>query len=549
MNRRSFLQRSSAYAPNGAGPNAGTETGTIPRHNLPGMRESVASISSGDLTPYTPRPDKPWDTRRAAHLLRRAGFGPTWEEITAAVASTPAAVVDAMLADAPMPDPPPASNGDFPWYTDIHLSPDNSQLQQYYSAAATLQEWWTALMLQPSMMLREKMVLFWHNHFVSEYAKVLVTPFMLTQNQLFRQNALGSFKELTKQVTIDPAMLIYLDGTTSKAGNPNENYARELLELFTIGVGKYADGTAHYSEHDIVELARALTGWRVNSTTASEFKPASFDNGNKTILGATGNFGIQGKAAMDVIDLIFDQTDKDLGKKRAAVFVCSKLYQYFVYDTPDMDIVAGMAETMVANDWKIGPVLRQLLLSEHFMDDNVIGARIKSPVEFVLGSIRQLHLNAGITPTSRNNTDIGKQGLHDPLTAESYLAQTLLAPPNVKGWPGGRSWISSATVPLRIRYSQLWIDPISGQDGGYGFAPVPFVKSLPDAKTDVNKLLDHLLELMLPLAITDDARKPLLDALLAGGQTYEWDPDAANAGPRIKDCLIAIAGLGEYQLT
>jgi hypothetical protein len=189
-------------------------------------------------------------------------------------------------------------------------------------------------------------------------------------------------------------------------------------------------------------------------------------------------------------------------------------------------------------------VLRQLLISEHFFDDNIIGARIKSPAEFVTGAMRELAL----TPTmNRSNTSTTRPETHDPITAMNYLSQYLFFPPNVKGWLGGRTWLSSSTVPLRIRYSKLWIEPQSGSLP-YGFDPVAFVKSLPD-NDDPEAVIDHLIALMLPLGISTSARDILLDELLGGGPAYEWDPDKPNAPSRIRACLIRITNLGEYQLT
>lgn len=541
MNRRRFLQNSPISAM--AGLNANATTGIMPAPLPLNGKASVhdygaaASVIAGDLSPYTPRPEKPWDARRAAHLLRRIGFGCTWGELSAAVSASPSAIVGLMLGPSALPAAPGAWTSQQP-FTQV----DNAQRTQYYSWARDTQEWWTGLMLTPAAMLREKMVLFWHNHFVSEYPTVLITQHMYRQNQLFREYAFGDFRELTKKVTIDPAMLLYLDGATSRAGNPNENYARELLELFTLGIGTYVNGAPHYTEHDIVELARALTGWTVNGLT-SEFRPARFDNGNKAIFGETGNFGIQGKASRDVIDLIFDQQDRNYDTHRAAIFICSKLYQAFVHETADMQIVTGMAFTLLASNWQIGPVLQQLLTSEHFFDDNVIGAKIKSPADYVLGAIRSFGLKA---PASRGTTDIGRPETHDAVTAMAYLSQTLLYPPNVKGWLGGRIWISSATLPLRIRYAKMWLEPVQGALA-YDFNPVAYVKSLPDA-TDAEKLLDHLLMIHLPLGVTTETRATLLDELLAGGPVYEWNPDAPNAATRIRACLIRIANLGEYQL-
>ncbi len=538
MNRRSFLQNGAVSAGAPASPPASTAPHPSYRRNGAARGgDATSSTSIGSLEPYTPRAERPWDARRAGHLLRRIGFGTTWHEIQAALGSTPSAIVQGMLATAPLPDGPGSWTSEQP-FTQVN----NAERSQYYSWIRDTQEWWAGLMRTPAAMLREKMVLFWHNHFVSEYPTVVVAQHMYRQNQLFRDYAFGDFRELTKKVTIDPAMLIYLDGATSRAGNPNENYARELLELFAIGIGSYSDGTPHYTEHDIVELARALTGWAVNGLE-NQFRPARFDNGAKTIFGEIANFGIEGKAARDVIDLIFEQRDRDLSHKRSAVFICSKLYQYFVHDMPDRSIVAGMAETLERNNWRIGPVLQQLLSSEHFFDDNVIGARIKSPADYVLGAIRSFALDA---PLNRATTDIGRPETHDLVTAMSYLSQTLFYPPNVKGWLGGRSWISSATVPLRIRYAKMWIEPVQGALP-YKFDPVAYVLSFPDAG-DAERLLDHLLMLHLPIAVSADTRSVLLDELLAGGPIYEWDPNAPSAATRIRACLIRITNLGEYQL-
>lgn len=538
MNRRSFLQNGAASAGSLLGGIRPVSPDTAPpsyRQDHAGPAAQASAI--GSLKPYTPSAEQPWDVRRAGHLLRRIGFGATWNTIQGALGSTPSAIVKGMLAAAPLPDAPGAWTSQTP-FTQVN----NPERAQYATWTRDTQEWWAALMLDPARMLREKMVLFWHNHFVSEYPTVLVAQYMYKQNQLFREYAFGDFRELAKKVTIDPAMLVYLDGATSRAGNPNENYARELLELFTMGIGTYADGTAHYTEHDIVELARALTGWTVREL-GSEFRPARFDNAAKSIFGESANFGIEGKASRDVIDLIFEQQDRDLQHKRAAVFICSKLYQYFVHETPDPAIVAGMAATLETNNWRIGPVLEELLTSEHFFHENVIGAKLKSPADYVLGAVRSFGLAA---PMSRSTTDIGRPETHDPVTAMSNLSQILFYPPNVKGWPGGRSWISSATLPLRIRYAKMWIEPVSGALP-YKFDPAAYVKSLPDAG-DAEKLLDHLLAVHLPIAVSADTRAALLDELLAGGPAYEWDPDAPSAPTRIRACLIRITNLGEYQL-
>lgn len=535
MDRRSFLKRS-ATAPVRRGNTADA------LQWRKGGDSDLPLPTSGDLTPYTPRPDKPWDARRAMHLYRRAGFGANRAEIDAALATTPTSLVDAMLSLGADPPPPGAWTTNKPF-----VNPTNADIQTYFTWVRDTQEWWFRLMLDPTRALREKMVLFWHNHFVSEYAVVYVAQYMYIQNRLFRQNAFGSFLELAKKVTIDPAMLIYLDGATSRAGNPNENYGRELLELFTLGAGNYTNGTPHYTEGDIVELARALTGWTLNAQAENdayaEFKPTRFDGQSKTIFGSSRNWGIEGKTPDNVIDHIFEQMDIDRNRRRAAIFLCSKLYKYFVYNVPDMDIVDGMADTLVQNNWNVGAVVRQLLLSEHFFDDNVIGSKIKSPLEFIGNGIRSLEL---ASPMDRTRTNATLIETHDPITTASNLSQTLMNPPNVQGWLGGRSWISGATMPLRIRYAKFWIEPF-GNPLPYNFDPIAWAKTFSDY-SNPGKLTDAMIDALVPFGLSQDTRDIVKNELTPGGFDYEWDIDAPNAATKIRAALLRITALGEYQL-
>jgi uncharacterized protein (DUF1800 family) len=533
MNRRAFFSRT-ASSPTRFAPSPTPSSYRIASASSGSGPLPSAKISSADLSPYQPRPDKPWDARRAGHLLRRTGFGITQSQLGAALASTPSALVDAMLAPTELPENP------FFWATQPPYGPDvdkETRAMAYGPWTRLVQMWWLRMMAEQPTMLREKMVLFWHNHFVSEVNKVEVPHYMFYQNQLFRKYAFGDFRELTKAITVDPAMLIYLDGATNKAGNPNENYARELMELFTLGVGTYGDGTPHYTEGDIIEMARALTGWDVQDLL-SVFHPEQFDGGMKTIFGQSAAFGVSQDSPRNVLDLIFQQEDRDYNRKRAAIFLCTKLYHSFVFEVPDMEIVSGMAKTLEENGWRIDAVLRELLSSEHFFDDNLIGAQIKSPIEFVVGSIREFALEIN------ENPDPGDPEVHDPLSAATYLSQPILSPPNVKGWPGGRAWITVASLPTRARYTKLWVEPIAGALH-YDFKPIDYVKSLPNPD-DVHDVLDHLLTLLLTIDVSQTTKNNLLDILLGGGKDYEWKAD--NSEQRIRSCLVKIGALGEYQL-
>ena len=524
-------------------PTLRTETRTeagVRRDRREDVTLSGFSPSAGpdaDLTPWSPTGDDRWDAEKAAHLLRRSGFGVSPAALDGALQSDPATLIDAMLTQPAPPEPPGDWTGQQPF-----PEMGNPELQQYLIRARELQEWWFDLMEQPEHGLREKMTLFWHNHFTSELYVVYVAQYFYIQNRLFREYAFGSFRELTGKVTIDPCMLRYLDLGLSVAGNPNENYPREILELFCIGEGTYENGTPRYTEFDIVELSRALTGWIVDGLQGT-FRSTRFDSGQKTIFGEKANFGLGSVGERDVIELIFDQTDQDYNRKRAAIFLCRKLYRWFVYDVPNMEIVAGMADTLVANDWEVGPVLRQLLRSKHFFSEDVRGALIKSPADYVAGAVNELGLRPDLSAAGVN---ANRPETHDPVTAMSGLAMMLLSPPNVKGWPGGRAWISSVTVPQRIRYAESWIAPIAGARD-YGFDPLAFLNGIPE-RDDVHAVLDRMLVLLLPLPVGDGIKERLLNTLLGGAPVYEWDPDHPSARQRVRSTLVEITRLAEYQL-
>ena len=440
MNRRSFLSKPLIQDI------LSTSSNTITSNKFKNQPD-VPLGSGSDLSPYQPRPDKPWNARRAAHLLRRANFGCNWIDIIDAVKTSPKNLISKMLSPGPLPLPPVDNNATGTYKKDwTNQQPfayvDNVERSYYYARLRDTMEWWYDLMMKPAQGLREKMVWFWHNHFTSDFTTVQVAQYIFIQNQLFREFAFGDFKSLTKKVTIDPAMLIYLDGRYNIAGNPNENFAREILELFSIGIGNYSDGTPHYSEKDIIALARSFTGWS-NLGLGSNFNSARFDNGEKEIFGEKKNFGIEGKAQFDVIDHIFSQIDKDQNINRSAVFICEKLYKYFVYEVPNPDIVKGMSQTLVSNNWNISKVLEQLLQSEHFFDEQIIGAKIKSPIDFVVDANKELNTKS---PMDRTKTDISVPYTHDPITASMHLSQWMFYPPNVKGWLGSVSY-THLTLP------------------------------------------------------------------------------------------------------
>ncbi len=358
----------------------------------------------------------------ARHLLTRAGFGAApadvaeWSGLSRQQAI--ARLLKALPADSTAPPaidytPPSRLRA-----MDDEARKDFQREQRRQGIEA--RAWWLERMLvapTPAAQLHERMTLFWHNHFVSSVEKVKSMRLMLDQNQLLRRHALGNFGELLHAVSKDPAMIVYLDSATNRRGSPNENFAREVMELFTLGEGQYG-------EQDIKEAARAFTGWSIEPETgAFRWRPYAHDDGAKTVLGQRGNF--DGDAVLDIL----------LAQPETAVFVTRKLWREFVSPTPDEREVARIAGRFRGSGHDIRVALHEILSSRAFWATENRAALIKSPVDFVVGTLRGL--NADV-PDSRALALLLRT-----------LGQDLFAPPNVRGWPGGEVWINSGTLLAR----------------------------------------------------------------------------------------------------
>src|SRR5579885_1868288 len=271
--------------------------------------------------PYRPSTEAPWNLPRVGHLYRRAAFGATYAELEAGLKASPEVLIDQLLKGGP-------GLSEF----DAEMAPLAQNLARY-NDVAHLRAWWLARRLHSPHPLQEKITLFWHNHFATSFAKVQSTRFMLGQYELLRRHALGRFSELLRAMSSDPAMLIWLDGRDSKKGNPNENYARELMELFSLGIG-------HYTEKDVREAARAFTGWEIQGTKAV-FNAQQHDDGVKTVLGQTGNWN-----ADDIVRICLEQ-------KSAAPFLVAKLYRFFISETaaPSPELLAPLAQQFRNSDY------------------------------------------------------------------------------------------------------------------------------------------------------------------------------------------------------
>jgi uncharacterized protein (DUF1800 family) len=287
-----------------------------------------------------------------------------------------------------------------------------------------LPAWWLYRMMQSKNQWLEKLVLFWHGHFATSAAKVNSVGMMLAQNDLIRQKAAGPFAELVSGISRDPAMLIYLDSATNRRNNPNENYARELLELFCLGLG-------NYTERDIRELARAFTGWEIRSGNF-QFNQFQHDPAPKFLLGKNDI-----ESGEEAIAWIVEQP-------AAARFIAHKLYRFYVSDQPaDDSVIEGLAELLRAEQFVTRPVLKQMFSSQIFYSDAARGQKIRSPVELAIGLLRCLQATAspvGLAP------------------ALAGLGQAVFYPPNVKGWDGGKRWINSATLIGRINLVARGLD-------------------------------------------------------------------------------------------
>jgi uncharacterized protein (DUF1800 family) len=310
-------------------------------------------------------------------------------------------------------------------------------------------------MLATPAPLQEKMALYLHGHFTTAAIQKGVTPQMVyNQNQLFRDNALGNLRDLTWQVSIDPAMLLYLDNARNDAGHPNENYARELMELFTLGVDRY-------TENDVRESARAWTGWIVvRRTGMAQFVPGRHDAGTKTFLHQTGNWKGQ-----DVVDIIYRQPG-------CAAFWAASLLNFFVYNNPEPQLVDAVAALIRKNDYNLKPVLSTLLRSNVFYSNRAYRALVKSPVEFVVGTYKALNLKPVDERAQRALVQMG---------------QIVFYPPNVAGWPGGANWLTSQTMIARQNFiAGLVNSPM--MDGAGWMQDVPL-----KAATAASQLVQNLL--------------------------------------------------------
>jgi Protein of unknown function (DUF1800) len=480
--------------------------------------------------PWTPTDKDPWSLKWAGHLYRRAAFGAPIKDLRFAVEQGREATVKDLFTG--------GAGSDFralkKEIEDKEKAPKDPMNPDAYGVGPQeLQAWWVFNLLKKdnSSPLREKMTIFWHNHFATSIAKVKRPLAMLKQNETQRYYALNKFRPLLMGMSKDAAMLTFLDSNSNVKGKPNENYAREVMELFSLGVG-------NYTEKDVQEAARAFTGWHVDGDDFI-FKADMHDADLKKVLGKEGNLD-----GGDIVDILLQQPS-------CARFIVRKLYRYLISENvePPDALLEPLAERYRKGTYDSGDLIRTMLLSNHFFSDHAYRQRIKSPVEFVFGVIHGMTFGRWKAP---------EQPLVNIMEA---MGQTLFAPPNVKGWPGGRAWLNTSTVLARHNFAQLaasgqW--PENTLNGSVLLNPDPDKPvegdEAPEANCDVAQFIrkekcknaeetvDRLLDLLLQGPVGKESRAKLIDFLSLA------KADFASRDARIRATAHAIMTMPEYQL-
>ncbi len=422
--------------------------------------------NNSTLETYSPNGQNTWNLKRIQHLFRRLGFSISKQNATEFLNANPINLIDDLVNNAsnqPITTPPDwAGFTIFDYFENGNLNTE-LYIEHYLSWVQT----WANEMFDFEKAFREKLVLFWSNHFVTVFDEYECLPSMYQYHKLLQENALGNFKEFVRKIGINPAMLIYLNGNTNVNEDTNENYARELFELFTLGENN------GYTQTDIEEASRALTGWNTVNCVDVFLNPLDFDNGEKTIFGQTGNWNYD-----DLIDILFEQRATEI-----ANFICAKFYKFYVSNEVNSEIVATLAETFISNNWSIASVLKQLFKSEHFFDETIIGNKIKSPSELLIGFVNE------------TNITLDESSLNFVPDLLGYLGQRLFNPPNVAGWQENRAWIDNTLLSLRWEVCSLFLGIVIENNLEY---LRDFAKSISSSQNDPIVITQDIVDYFLP---------------------------------------------------
>ena len=416
----------------------------------------MPSCITAPITPYVPDQANPWDETRIKHFYNAIGFGANKSQIDQAIAQDPVTFIENLVNAAAAKPPQPAPEWAF-WRIS-QFDPEDPYAESWLKSAEWMYEWINIAVEDP---LREKMLLFWSNHFVTKFESYGVAPWLYEYHEILQRNALGNFKTLTREVGLCSAMLVFLNGVQNYKSEPNENYARELLELFTLGLDN------NYTENDIREIARAFTGYNDAPYTWQRigFLPAAHDDGPKTIFGKTANYDYDG-----VIDLLFDERPDEIAK-----YICTKIYKQFVSYEINEEIIDELAVTFKAANWELAPVFRQLFTSAHFFDEKAINNKIKSHVEY-FGQFLNLFNYKLKQEDAESNTG---QAF---LWYCGSLGQSLFDPVDVAGWKGDKAWIDSGSLLVRWLYTGWFFGFLCDR---YAEQVVGFMKEVTNNSNDV----------------------------------------------------------------
>ena len=519
----------------------------------------------------------PWTENEVIHLLKRTMFGATKPDIDYFKSKSMTAAVDELLNPISLLPNPPIKEYD----TTGATNPDtNIALGQTWvndpnndgtissRRRASFKKWWMGVMINQDRSIREKMTMFWHNHFSTESSDVGNAQYVYKHHNYLRTNALGNFKNMVRAITIDPAMLVYLNGQLNTVTAPDENYAREIQELFCVG----KEGGAPFTESDVKAAAKVLTGWRNNATTiTSYFTSSRHDSSNKTFSAFYNNTVIQGRTGATAGDVELDDLlNMIFATNEVAEHICRKIYRWFVYydidATTETNVIIPLAAILRSNNYDVKPVLDTLFKSEHFFDVLNQGCYIKSPVDLIVGLCRELNV------TFPANTDyISNYGHWNWLVSQgTTMNQSIADPPDVAGWKAYYQvpqfyeiWINSDTLPKRNQFTDTMMLT------GYTFNSkkiiidgAEYAKTLSNA-ANPNILIDDLIKYLFRMDLTTASKNQIKkDILLAvQSQDYYWSdvwnqfinnpsnlPNATLAKNRVRDLIKYLMNLAEYQL-
>ncbi len=495
--------------------------------------EYFINCNTSTLAPH----NVPLDQLRASHLYRRLGFSASVDTINQAVGQNAGTLVDS-LVDQAINMPPLAAPTWADWTNANYPEDDDARRQVRNQQQSEFRLDYANGMLNNN--LRDRLSFFWSNHFVTELDVYDCNSFLYYYINCLQRNAIGNFRDFTSEIGLTSAMLYYLDGVFNNGNNPNENYARELYELFTLGEGN------GYTEEDVIETARALTGYVERGEvgcTQVMFRADRHDAGTKTILGQTGNWGYD-----DVITILFQQRPNEI-----AEFICRKLYEFFVHpDSRDeannaQVIIDGMAATFLANDFEIAPVLRQLFKSQHFFDDEAIGVIIKSPIDFYFNTLKE-------TSFAYTDTTVSEM-----LNYSRLLSQELFDPIDVAGWQRDRSWINTNFIIGRWLTIESMLEAFYQADNeqfrSLGLSISGNTGLTSNNPDEVSRLI---IDFILPKGLLNDGeyqkaydifRSDVEDVYYEGGNQVSWTLATWQAAPfQVYLLLQYLARQPEFQL-